>query len=102
MKNIPTKLYLNLGLTPFDSVKDFNSLTVSEITHSFEPIYDTDIEYTLTESIQCKLDLVNYMLYGAESSFNNGEIRSADDIEQKINELMMKCIEYDKAQNKTV
>lgn len=43
MKNIPKRIFLNLGEIEHSEVKDFKEL--SEITWSEERVFDSDIEY---------------------------------------------------------
>lgn len=43
MKNIPKRIFLNLGEIEHSGVKDFKEL--SEITWSEERVFDSDIEY---------------------------------------------------------
>ena len=43
MKNIPKRIFLNLGEIEHSGVKDFNEL--SDITWSEERVFDSDIEY---------------------------------------------------------
>lgn len=43
MKNIPQRIFLNLGEIEHSGVKDFKEL--SEITWSEDRVFDSDIEY---------------------------------------------------------
>ena len=43
MKNIPKRIFLNLGEIEHSGVKDFNEL--SEVTWCADRIFDSDIEY---------------------------------------------------------
>lgn len=42
MKNIPKRIFLNLGEIEYSGVKDFKDL---EVTWCVDRIYDSDIEY---------------------------------------------------------
>ena len=53
MKNIPQKLYLQLGLdeNEISPEDDFNELNIESISWCADKIFSTDIEYTLTPKI---------------------------------------------------
>lgn len=65
IKNLPEKIYLNLGVKDIGEDIDFKEL--SEVTWSQDKINDTDIEYTRTyKSLQEILDMLP-----KEIDFNN-------------------------------
>lgn len=69
MKNIPDKIYLNLGLQEDSADIDFNEL--SEVTWSQNKVDDDDIEYIRKEPIDWearRFELVKAYLKGILSS----------------------------------
>lgn len=48
MKNIPDKIYLNLGFNKNIKIEDFNDLRISEITWSRSRLFSTDLEFEFT------------------------------------------------------
>lgn len=51
MKNIPKRIFLNLGDIKGLGIKDFNDL---EITWCVDRIYDSDIEYVRVQKTKTK------------------------------------------------
>lgn len=52
MKNIPKRIFLNLGEIEHSGIKDFNEL--SEVTWCAGRIYDSDIEYVRVQKTKTK------------------------------------------------
>ncbi len=75
MKNIPEKIYLNIGcadITTDNTVDDFNELT--EITWCADKINDDDIEYSrLSASVISRLkeEIISTIYYDLIMNFTN-------------------------------
>lgn len=63
MKNIPQKIYLQIGdLTP-EEINEIDFTSLSEVTWSIERIYDTDIEFKVQRSRNLPLPPLEGCIY---------------------------------------
>jgi len=50
MKNIPNKVYIQVG-DECDFDVDFNKLAIDQLTHCFERVFENDLEYTNLDAV---------------------------------------------------
>lgn len=70
MRNIPNRVYLQIGLEKEGSVEDFNSLATDFVTWESEQIFPDDLQFISVDFILARIKEIEDELNNEESSFN--------------------------------